>query len=200
MACPRCRWSGNMLVISASVHGASVAPADAQQRPRDDQHQRADANAATADSTAKAVAADQQQPPAADPVAERAHRDDEARHREAVAVADPQLLDAAGPQAGTEPRQRQQQRRQVHRDQQCRQHEEGQRQPCPVDSHRVKLLSVRCPRRLVGAAGRFLTPRAPGNSGQPSRTAGCQDGGGGSDYRAKGPPGPRTTRSTTCSS
>ena len=114
MACPRCRSSRNLLVIKASGRRQGRA-GDAQQRTRDDQHQRADREGGHDRQHRERRSADHQQPSAADPVAERTHRDDQAGHHESVAVTDPQLLDVGGTQVGAQPWEREEQRRHVHR-------------------------------------------------------------------------------------
>jgi hypothetical protein len=58
--------------------------------------------------------ADQEQAPAADPVAERAHRDQRAGDHESIDVDDPQELRAARLQIGAEVRHRQMQHGEIH--------------------------------------------------------------------------------------
>ena len=67
-----------------------------------------------------------------DPVPQRPHGDHEPSDQEAVAIGDPQLLDAARVQVGAQPRERQEQRRDVHRDQQRLQGEQRQPDPLPA--------------------------------------------------------------------
>jgi hypothetical protein len=71
----------------------------------------------------------QQQPPAADPVAEGAHRDERPGDQEAVDVGDPQQLGAARAQRGAQRGRREDEDHEVHRDDQRGQHERGQGGP-----------------------------------------------------------------------
>jgi hypothetical protein len=77
--------------------------------------------------------AQEQQFLAADAVAERAHRDQQAAEHERVDVADPQHLRGGGRQFVLKRRDRQRQHRAVHRDQQQREREHAERCPLPHD-------------------------------------------------------------------
>jgi hypothetical protein len=135
---------------------------DAQQRTRDDQHQRADREGGHDRQHRERRSADHQQPSAADPVAERTHHDDQAGHHESVAVTDPQLLDVGGTQAGAQPWEREEQRRHVHRDEQCRQHEDVPSQ-CGVSWARRALRkspSPSVPHRAITARSAYSADHA----------------------------------------
>jgi hypothetical protein len=90
---------------------------------------------------AEQAGADEQDLPAAYPVAQRPHRDHGSGQQEGVDVHDPELLRAAGLQVGAQARQREEQRRHVHGDQQCGKHEHGEADPlapagsCSVVDH-----------------------------------------------------------------
>ena len=125
----RCPGSWNIVKISDRVDGASVAPAipsrarlrmsiSALTRERSEQRQHAEG-----------AGADEQQLAAADAVAERAHRHEEARDHEAVDVDDPEELRAARVEVGRERRHREVQHRQVHHVHQAREREDGQADP-----------------------------------------------------------------------
>ena len=73
--------------------------------------------------------AEQQQPAPADAVAQRAHRDQEARDHEAVDVDDPQQLRARRLQLGADGRQREVEHREVHRVDHARQRDHCQADP-----------------------------------------------------------------------
>ena len=96
----RCPGSWNMVKISDRVDGASVAPAIPSRARLRMSISALVENAASSDSTPNARGADEQQLAAADAVAERAHRDEEARDHEAVDVDDPEQLRAARLQVG----------------------------------------------------------------------------------------------------
>ena len=129
MAVARCFGSWNMLRISASVEGIRVAPAMPSTARAAISISALSAYAAATDAGAERRRADQQQPAAADPVAERAHGDQQPGQHEAVDVEDPQLLGGAGLQVRADERDREVQHRHVHRDQQQRQHQHGQPDP-----------------------------------------------------------------------
>ena len=98
-AVERCLGSSNIAKISDSVDGAIVAPAMPEQRAAQRSASRASCeNAARIEASAERRGADQQHPAPPDPVAERAHRDQEAGDHEAVDVDDPEQLDAARPE------------------------------------------------------------------------------------------------------
>ena len=111
------RWLGswNMFRISDSVDGAIVAPAMPEERAGGDQHLGARRERAEQRREAEGDGADQQQAPAADPVAERAHRDQRAGDHEAVDVDDPEQLGAGRLQVLAQGRHREVQHGQVHR-------------------------------------------------------------------------------------
>ena len=115
MATVRCCGSWNMLRIRDSVDGASVAPATPSR-----------ARAAISISAlvekrgehrgeAERGGADQQQPAATDPVAQRAHGDQRAGDQEAVDVDDPEQLGAARLEVRAQCGHREVQHGQVHR-------------------------------------------------------------------------------------
>jgi hypothetical protein len=130
MAAVRCAASWNMLRIKDSVDGASVAPASPSSARVVDQHLGAAREGGKHRADAERGRADEQQPAPADPVAERAHRDQRASDQEAVDVDDPQELGAGRAQVGAERGQRQVQHGQVHRVEQARQRDH--RQPDPL--------------------------------------------------------------------
>ena len=84
-----------MLRISESVDGARVAPATPSSARVGDQHLGAGGEGGEHRGDAERGGADQQQPAAADAVAEGAHGDQRAGDQEAVDVDDPQQLRAA---------------------------------------------------------------------------------------------------------
>ena len=84
-----------MLRISASVDGIRVAPAMPSSARAAISSLGAVRVGGEHRGRAERGGADQQQPAAADPVAERAHRDQQAGEDEAVDVEDPQLLGGA---------------------------------------------------------------------------------------------------------
>ena len=100
IATVRCWSSSNMLRISDSVDGASVAAIPSRAREAIS-ISGLDENAATTDAP-RTRRADQEQSAAADPVAQRAHRDQKAGDEEAVDVHDPEQLGAARAQVGAE--------------------------------------------------------------------------------------------------
>ena len=83
-----------MLRISESVDGASVAPATPSSARVAISISALVEKAASTEATPNAAGADQQQPAAADAVAQRAHRDQRAGDQEAVDVDDPEQLRA----------------------------------------------------------------------------------------------------------
>ena len=95
MATVRCRGSWNMLRISDRVDGASVAPAMPSSARVAMSISALVENAASTEARRTPAAPIEQQPAAADPVAQRAHRDQQAGDQEAVDVDDPQQLRAA---------------------------------------------------------------------------------------------------------
>ena len=129
IATVRCRGSWNMLRISDSVDGASVAPAMPSSARVAISISALVENAASTEADAERGRADQQQPPAADAVAQRAHRDQQAGDQEAVDVDDPEQLRAARPQVRAQRRQGEVQHRQVHRVEQAGQRDHGQPDP-----------------------------------------------------------------------
>jgi hypothetical protein len=76
-------------------------------------------------------ATDEQQPPPADPVAQRPHGDQESRDHEPVDIGDPQQLSAAWSQVLADRRHGQVQHGQVHRIQQTSEGEHRQPDPLP---------------------------------------------------------------------
>ena len=100
----RCSGSRNMLRISDSVDGASVAPATPSSARvaisiagagREGRQDRGDS---------KGGGADQEQPPPPDSVAQRAHGDQRSGDQESVDVENPEQLSAAGLQVGADVR------------------------------------------------------------------------------------------------
>ena len=118
-----------MLRISDSVDGASVAPATPSSARAAISISALVENAASTEASAEGGGADQQQPAAADPVAERAHRDQQPGDQEAVDVDDPQQLRAARLEVRAQRGHREVQHREVHRVDQARQGEHGQPDP-----------------------------------------------------------------------
>ena len=94
MAKVRCSGSWNMLRIRESVEGASVAPATPSSARAAISIAALLEKAASTEAKPNARRADQEQPAAADPVAERAHGDQRPGDQEAVDVDDPQELGA----------------------------------------------------------------------------------------------------------
>ena len=88
-----------MWKISDRVEGAIVAPASPSSARLTISISGVVENAASTDTSAEGRGPDHQQPAAADPVAEGAHRDQRAGHHEPVDVDDPQQL-GAGRAAG----------------------------------------------------------------------------------------------------
>ncbi len=129
MATPRCLGSWNMVKMSDSVDGASVAPGDPEERAAQDQHLGARGERGEERQDAEGGGADQEQLPPADPVSERAHRDEETGDHEAVDVDDPQQLGAGRLQVLADGRDRQVQHRQVHDVQQAGEGEDGKADP-----------------------------------------------------------------------
>ena len=84
--------SGKMLRISDSVDGISMAPKKPSAARPAISHSALGANAVAAETAAKPDAADQQQPAAADPVAQAAHRDQQSGQDQGIGVHDPQQL------------------------------------------------------------------------------------------------------------
>ena len=125
------RWpaSWNMLRISASVDGIRVAPPMPSTARAAISSPGFWAYAAATDATPNASGAEHQQPTASDPVAERAHRDQQAGQHEAVDVEDPQLLGRGGRQVAADERDGEVQHRDVHRHQQQRQRQHRERDP-----------------------------------------------------------------------
>ncbi len=89
MANARSCGSRNMLRMSESVDGASVAAGETLQCARDDQHLGAGRVGGEDRGDAERRGADEQHLAAPDPVAERAHGDQRAGDHEAVDVDDP---------------------------------------------------------------------------------------------------------------
>jgi hypothetical protein len=85
-----------------------------EQRSRADQHLGAGGEGSEHGRAAERGGPDQQEPAAADPVAERAHRDQRARHHEPVDVDDPQQLRAARLEVLADLRDREVKDRQIH--------------------------------------------------------------------------------------
>jgi hypothetical protein len=152
MATVRCRGSRNMLRINDSVDGASVAPAMPNNaRAPISIHVRFE-QAATPTRCRSLQRAHHQQAPAADAIAQAAHRDQQTRDEEPVDVDDPQQLGAAGAQVLTDARQCQVQHRQVHRIQQARQGDDRQADPfastglCDGSDQRANMIGAVRPR------------------------------------------------------
>ena len=121
--------SSNIAKISDSVDGAIVAPAT----PRSARlaisivgrcGERGEDRGA-----AECRGADEQHPPPPDPVAERAHRDEEAGDHEAVDVEDPEQLHAARPEVAADGGHGQVEDREVHDVEQAREREDGKAEP-----------------------------------------------------------------------
>ena len=125
------RWRGswNIEKISESVDGASVAPAMPSRRAAADQHLGRRRERREDRDRAERRGADQQQLAPADPVAERAHRHEEARDHEAVDVDDPEQLGAARAEVLAHRRDRQVEDRQVHHVEQAGEGEHAEADP-----------------------------------------------------------------------
>ena len=115
--------------MSDSVDGASVAPAMPRRARLTISISALVENAASSDSDAERGGTDEEQLATADPVAERAHRDEEARDHEAVDVDDPEQLGAARLQVLADGRDREVQDREVHDVEQAGQGEHGEADP-----------------------------------------------------------------------
>jgi hypothetical protein len=126
---------GALLVVFEHVadkrqrRGRQRRPGDSEHRARGDQHLRARRERRDDRGGAERAGADQEQPTAADPVAQRPHRDQEAGNEEAVDVDDPEQLGAARPQVGAERGNREREDREVHRVEQARQRDHGEADP-----------------------------------------------------------------------
>ena len=124
---------------------------DAEQCPHRDQHLCTVRPGRDQRSGGERRRAGEQQLAAADAVAERAHRDQEAGHQEAVDVDDPQQLRCGRFQLGADGRQRQVEHREVHRVDHARQREHAQADPLAAGG-----LDGRCDRGLHGVSCRPL--------------------------------------------
>ena len=131
----RCPGPGTCVKISDSVEGASVAPAMPSSARLTISISELVENAASSEIAPNAAAPIEQQLAAADPVAERAHRDEEARDHEPVDVDDPQQLRAARLEVLADRRDRQVQHRQVHHVEQAREGEDGETDPFAAAGH-----------------------------------------------------------------
>jgi hypothetical protein len=89
MAAVRCRGSRTMLRISDRVDGARVAPAMPSSGPRGDEHLGAGRDCGQHGCHAECGGPDHEQPAAADPVAQRPHRDQRSGDEESVDIDDP---------------------------------------------------------------------------------------------------------------
>ena len=121
-------WS-NMLRISDSVDGASVAPATPSSARAAISISALVESAANTRGEAERAGADQEQAAAADPVAQRPHRDQQPGDQEAVDVHDPQQLRAARLQVLAQRRQREVEHGQIHRVDQARKRDHGEADP-----------------------------------------------------------------------
>ena len=102
---------------------------DAQERAAGDQHLGRGGEGREDRGKAEGPGAHQEHPSPPDPVAERAHGDQEARDHEPVDVEDPEELDAARPQVAADRRHGQVEDRQVHDVEQAREREDGEAEP-----------------------------------------------------------------------
>ena len=110
-------------------------PGEAEHRASRDQHLRALRERGEHRRDAERGGADQQQPAAADPVAQRPHGDQRPGDQKAVDVDDPQQLRAAGLEVRAERRHREVQHGQVHRVEQAGQGDHGE--PDPLAARRL---------------------------------------------------------------
>ena len=136
-AIARRRWSrlAKMLRRSDSVEGISIAPNTPMAARAAISHSALGAKAASAETEAEAGGADEQHPSPAEPVAEHAHRHEQAREHERVGVDDPELLGGRRLEVERDLRQREAQHGVVDRDEQHRQHEHDERSPAaPSDA------------------------------------------------------------------
>ena len=136
IATDRCRMSLNMTKISDRVDGARVAPAIPRRarlrmsisgRVRERGQEGEDA---------ERRGTDEEQLAPTDAVAERAHRDQEARDHEAVDVDDPEQLGARGLEVLADRGDGQMQDRQVHDVQQAGQGQDGEPDPLAAAGQR----------------------------------------------------------------
>jgi hypothetical protein len=104
-------------------------PGDPEQCAADDQHLGRGGERRQYRHGSEGGCADQQQPPPADPIPERAHRDEGAGHHEPVHVDDPQQLRARRLQVLAQRGDGEVQHRQVHHVQQAGQREDGEADP-----------------------------------------------------------------------
>ena len=123
IALVRCAGSVNMRAHQRHRRGHQRRAADAEDRAGGDQRLGAVRVGRDQGGGAEGGGAEQQEPAAADAVAQRAHRHQQAGQDEAVDVEDPQLLGAARLQVGADRRDREVEDGHVHRDQQQRQHQ-----------------------------------------------------------------------------
>ena len=112
-----------------------------QQTSRCDQHRRARRERGQHRGQAESGGADQQEPAAADTVAERPHRQQRTGDEERVAVDDPQQLGVGRPEIRRELRNREVEHMGVHRNQQAGQHQKAEPRPFPGSR---PLISRRC--------------------------------------------------------
>ena len=149
----RCLESRNMLRIRESVEGASVAAARPSSARVTISISTLVEKAASTERDAEGSGPDEEQPAAADTVAERAHRDQEAGQHEAVDVGDPEKLGARGLEIRGQRGHRQVEDGQVHRVQEAGQGDHSEPDPLPPPGARHvdhrHLRSLRPIRRYV---------------------------------------------------
>src|SRR5919108_320572 len=104
-------------------------PGDPQHRPGRDEHSRAGGERGQHGPHPECAGADHQEPPPADPVANRPHGDQGPGHQEPVDVDDPQQLGAAGAEVRADGRHGEVQDREVHDVQHARQGDHGKADP-----------------------------------------------------------------------
>ena len=144
IAIVRCCGSWNMVKISDRVDGASVAPAMPSSARLAISISGLVENAASSDATPNAAAPIEQQLAPADPVAERAHRDQEARDHEAVDVDDPEQLGAARLEVRADLRHGEVQHGQVHHVEEAARASTAKPGPFPTGRSRRYHVLVRC--------------------------------------------------------
>ena len=141
--------SGKMLRIRDRVDGISMAPKNPSPARPAISHSALGAKAVDGRDGSETRAADEEQPAAADPVAQAAHRHEEAGQDQGIGVDDPEQFDAGGVEAARDGRQREGQGGVVDGHEQHRKHQQGQRQP----------VAPRCTRCLVDVSGGMLLRR-----------------------------------------